>query len=161
MDGSGNVYIADYNNQRIRKVATGTGTISTVAGGGNKLGDEGPGTEAQLNYPMGVTAIAAGNSYIADTYNHRVRKLDTGGFIHTVAGTGESGFAGDGGTATGVRITATASGFVTGEIPVRVIQSQFQLDYLPSSMNLGLRARSTSTSMSLVTVISGPLPSPP
>ena len=137
LDGSGNVYIADWSNQRIRKIDAGAGTITTVVGGGNKLGDEGPGVEATLSYPAGVTALADGTLYITDYSNHRVRKLDTVGIIHTVAGSGVAGFAGDGGPATGVRITATASGMVTGEIPVQVLQSQFLFSGLASATGQG------------------------
>ena len=125
VDGAGNVSIADSNNNRIRRIDAGTGTITTVVGGGDKLGDEGPGTEASLSYSVGVTALTDGTLFIADTYNHRVRKLDTGGFIHTVAGSGQAGFAGDGGTATGYRIRAAASGYTDGISVTQVVQPQF------------------------------------
>ena len=95
VDGDANVYIADSNNQRIRKVDS-TGTISTVAGRGGIGfgGDGGPATQAQLNYPSGVAVGGAGNLFIADRGNHRIRKVDAAGTIPTVAGTGESGFTG-------------------------------------------------------------------
>ena len=100
VDGAGNLYIADTTNSRIRKVDA-TGTITTVAGTGESGfgGDGGPASEAQLNYPLGVAVDGAGNLYIADTGNNRIRKVDAAGTITTVAGTGESGFGGDGGPA--------------------------------------------------------------
>ena len=81
------------------------GTISTVAGGGNSLGDGGPATSAGLGYlPRGVAVDAAGNVYIADTGNNRVRKVGTDGTITTIAGTGVNGFSGDGGPATSAQL---------------------------------------------------------
>ena len=102
-DGAGNLYIADGGNHRIRKVEAATGNISTVAGTGEEGfgGDGGPATSAMLNGPDGVALDGAGNLYIADTGNHRIRKVDAAtGNISTVAGTGEEGFGGDGGPAT-------------------------------------------------------------
>jgi len=99
VDGSGNFYIADTNNKRLRKVSG--GTISTVAGNGTEgfSGDGGPATSAQLIYPYSVAVDGAGNLYIADTLDNRIRKV-SGGTITTVAGNGGNGFSGDGGPAT-------------------------------------------------------------
>ena len=101
VDGSGNLYIADTGNHRIRKLDA-EGTITTVAGTGTSgfNGDGGPATEAQLNDPHGVSVDGSGNLYIADTGNHRIRKVDADGTITTVAGTRTQGFGGDGGPAT-------------------------------------------------------------
>jgi trimeric autotransporter adhesin len=101
VDGQGNVYIADSNNFRVRKV-TSTGTITTFAGGGKPgvLGDGGPATSAALRNPFGVAVDGQGNVYIADTDNMRVRKVSAGGTITTIAGTGVQGSSGDGGPAT-------------------------------------------------------------
>ena len=79
-----------------------TGTITTIAGSGESGfgGDGGPATEAQLRRPDGVAVDGAGNLYIADGRNNRIRKVDSTGTIITIAGTGESGFGGDGGPAT-------------------------------------------------------------
>ncbi len=100
VDSAGRVYIADSRNHRIRVVSA-SGIISTVAGTGvaGFSGDGGAATSAQLDLPSGVTVDGAGNLYIADTNNHRIRKV-TGTTISTVAGTGEQGFAGDGQAAT-------------------------------------------------------------
>ena len=105
VDGAGNVYIAAYGNKRIRKLDS-TGTITTIAGTGGRgfSGDGGPAVEAELRNPSGVAVDGAGNLYIADTFNHRIRKVDSTGTITTVAGTGQYGFGGDGGPATAVRL---------------------------------------------------------
>jgi hypothetical protein len=78
------------------------GTIATVAGTGSPgySGDNGPATQAQLHWPAGLALDAAGDVYIADLYNARVRKVSAEGTITTVAGTGQPGFSGDGGKAT-------------------------------------------------------------
>ncbi len=80
MDGAGNLYIADTNNNRIRKLVT-LGVITTVAGTGTRCygGDGGAATSALLNNPDGVAVDSAGNIYIADTNNNRIRKVNTSG----------------------------------------------------------------------------------
>ena len=100
-DAVGNVYIADADNHRIRKVDP-DGTITTLAGTGEAGygGDGGSATEAQLDYPNGVTVDANGSVYIGDTNNRRIRKIDASGVITTFAGTGDWGSSGDGGRAT-------------------------------------------------------------
>jgi trimeric autotransporter adhesin len=98
-DKLGNLYIADHNHHRIRKIDA-DGNISTIAGTGEAgfSGDGGAATQAQVNDPAGVAVDALGNVWIADTYNNRIRKIDSSGIISTVAGTGEAGFSGDGGS---------------------------------------------------------------
>jgi len=100
-DITGNMYIADQYNDRIRKISS-SGTITTVAGTGSAgySGDGGSATQAQLNGPAGVETDSLGNLYIADSENFRVRIVDTDGNITTVAGSGDSGYTGDGGPAT-------------------------------------------------------------
>ena len=103
VDGAGNVYIADQRNHRIRKVDS-SGTITTFAGredyrDGGFGGDGGPAALAQLRSPSDVATAGAGNLYIADRFNHRIRKVDSSGVITTFAGSGEYGFGGDGGPA--------------------------------------------------------------
>lgn len=100
-DGAGNLYFSDTFNNRVRRV-DGRGIITTVAGNGDKAysGDGGPATRAALNEPYGVVLDRAGNLYIADRLNRRVRRVDAAtGIITTVAGTGEAAYSGDGGPA--------------------------------------------------------------
>ncbi|UCE56101.1 MAG: hypothetical protein JSV31_11845 [Desulfobacterales bacterium] len=100
-DASGNIYIADYYNNRVRKVDK-SGIITTVAGTATPAysGDGGSATEASLNHPYDVAVDASGNLYISDSGNQCIRKVDTGGIITTVAGNGNNGYSGDGGFAT-------------------------------------------------------------
>src|SRR5665213_1850590 len=104
-DTAGNLYIADLNDNVIRKVDL-AGIITTVAGTGEQgfSGDGGPATSAQLDSPAGVAVDTSGNIYIADTHNHRIRKV-SGGTITTVAGNGTAGFSGDGGAATSAMLS--------------------------------------------------------
>ena len=103
LDDAGNLYIADTENQRIRKVDS-AGVISTVAGGGSSVGDGDAATAAQLSHPRGVALDDAGNLYIADSLNDRIRKVNAAGVISTVAGDGTSGFSGDGGVAAAAQL---------------------------------------------------------
>jgi sugar lactone lactonase YvrE len=114
---NGDLYIADYENSRIRMIAASTGIVTTVAGSGacsaapapfagvtacqsGFAGDGGPAVNASLNYASSVALDSQGNLYIADTMNHRIRKVDAStGVISTIAGTGVSGFSGDSGPA--------------------------------------------------------------
>ena len=90
VDTDGNLYIADAGNQRIRRVDS-SGIITTIAGTGVEGfgGDGGPAVQAQLADPRGVAVDAAGNLYIADHRNHRIRKVNPSGTITTIAGSGE------------------------------------------------------------------------
>jgi len=105
VDAAGNVYIGDENNNRIRKVTT-AGVISTYGGNGTSgfTGDGGQATAAEISYPDGLRLDAAGNLYIADAGNNRVRKITTAGIISTCAGNGTAGFSGDGGQATAAEL---------------------------------------------------------
>jgi len=103
IDSTGNMYIADRYNSRIRKVDALTGNITTIAGNGTSAdtGDGGPAVDAQVNGISGITVDGADNIYIADNSNLRVRKIDVQtGKISTVAGNGTSGTSGDNGPAT-------------------------------------------------------------
>jgi len=106
IDASNNLFIADLGNNRIRRVDALTKIISTVAGGGSAIGDNGWAVNAALNQPRDVAVDKQGNLYIADTQNHRVRKVDSRGIIITVAGTGTDGYSGNGGLATAAELSA-------------------------------------------------------
>jgi ATP-dependent protease HslVU (ClpYQ) peptidase subunit len=120
VDGAGNLFIVDWANQRVRKVSP-NGIIATVAGSGTTLapgmrggnqstlsgfleggfgGDGGPGTAASLRWPTSITTDGAGNVYVLDSGNRRIRKLSPGGVISTVAGNGDTGESADGVPAT-------------------------------------------------------------
>jgi uncharacterized protein (TIGR03437 family) len=110
VDKAGNVYIADNGNERIRMVDI-NGDISTIAGNGNPifLGDNAPAKNAQLD-PYDVTIDSAGNLYVADFLNNRIRKINlTTNVITTVAGIGTPGYSGDGGPATSAQLTLPTS----------------------------------------------------
>lgn len=109
-DSAGNMFFADSGNNRIRKVDV-NGIVTTVAGNGltGFSGDGGLATSAKIYQPRKVAFDRAGNMYIADTSNNRVRKVNTSGIISTVAGIGNIGFTGDGGPATAAKIGAPRS----------------------------------------------------
>jgi hypothetical protein len=110
VDTHGNLFIADSENERIRRVDAVTGIITTVAGSGQPgkiyipsgySGDGGPATSATFNFPVGVALDSQGNLFIVDSYNERIRRVDAvTGIITTVAGNWPAGYAGDGGAAT-------------------------------------------------------------
>ena len=97
VDGAGDLFIADSQIHRIRMVDGATGIISTIAGSTPGFaGDGGPATTARFRSPRGVSGDSSGNIYIADYNSHRIRKIDTGGIISTIAGTGVGDYNGDG-----------------------------------------------------------------
>src|SRR5271157_1277868 len=106
VDAQGNVYAADSSNNIVVRISP-NGMLTVVAGNGiaGFSGDGGPATSASLNGPLGVALDSAGNLYIADYQNNRIRKV-SGGTITTVAGNGTHGFSGDGGSATSASIGA-------------------------------------------------------
>jgi sugar lactone lactonase YvrE len=107
VDISGNVYIADTSNNRVRKVSP-AGIITTVAGNGGYgySGDGGSATSASFYGPIDLAVDPAGNLYIADTNNYAIRKVSPAGIITTVAGNGTSGYSGDGGPATSAQLAS-------------------------------------------------------
>ncbi len=107
VDLSGNVYLSDTDHQRVRKIDI-AGTITTIAGTGvaGYGGDGGPAAAAELNLPYGLAVDLAGDVYVADLGNNRVRKISPQGAIATVAGTGTAGSAGDGGLAMNAQLNA-------------------------------------------------------
>jgi sugar lactone lactonase YvrE len=121
-DSRGNIYISDQANYRIRMVDA-AGIIRTICGTGTAgySGDGGPATGAQLRAPRGQSAPPAGRIaidaddriYIADTGNHVIRLIDTDGTIHTIAGTGEAGYSGDGGPATQAQLDTPSDVAIT------------------------------------------------
>ena len=138
LDGAGNLYIADSVNNVIREITAATGTIATIVGFKNAEGfgsagyggDNGPATAALLNTPWGVTVDAFGYLFVADTFNHRIRKVTlASGIIQTVAGTGTAGYNGDG-------IQATSAWL---NIPYAVAFDAAHSMYIPDSANNRVR----------------------
>ncbi|HKM82700.1 MAG TPA: C1 family peptidase, partial [Candidatus Acidoferrum sp.] len=145
VDSAGNLYIADQNNQRIRKLDA-NGNISTVAGSGTAgfAGDGAAASAAELNQPAGVAVDSAGNLYVADQGNQRIRKVDTGGNISTVAGNGTAGFGGDGAAATAAELNQ----------PVGVAVDSAGNLYVADQGNQRIRKVDTSGNISTVASIS-------
>jgi sugar lactone lactonase YvrE len=104
LDSANNLYIADTHNHRVRKLTASTGILTTIAGTTPGFsGDNALATAAQLNLPTALALDASNNLYLADTGNHRIRKISAAGIISTIAGTGTQGFSGD----TGPALSAT------------------------------------------------------
>jgi sugar lactone lactonase YvrE len=157
VDSSGNLYIADFGNNRVRKVAV-DGSITTIAGNGNPgfAGDGGPATAAQLKTPAGVAVDASGNVYIADSGNNRIRKVSKNGVITTVAGRGDiNPPLGDGGSATSAALAGPLAVAVDASGNLYIADTNFLLIrkvstagiittlagsnyYAPSPINIGL-----------------------
>lgn len=142
-DRKGNIFITDTEDQRIRKIDV-NGVMSTLAGTGESGfgGDGGPATNARFLNPSGIAADDAGNVYVADFQNSRVRKIDTNGLVTTVAGTATAGFSGDGGPATGAQLN----------FPRCVVVDQDGNLYIADSNNNRIRKVSTN---GLITTVAG------
>ena len=123
-DRAGNVFIADTGNQRIRRV-TPDGIITTVAGGGSELGDDGPATNALLNYPGSVVLDSAGNLFIGEL--GRVRKVSRDGIITTVAG-GGTHTSSDGGPATSAQLSGALDVAVDGAGNLFIVERPYNED---------------------------------
>ncbi len=136
-DASGNLYFSDQYNHRVRRVNVATGIITTVAGNGsaNYDGDGGPASSASLNFPSGIAFNAAGELFIADQSNNRIRKISTNGIISTVAGSGELGSSGDGAAATSAKLAN----------PTGVAVSADNKLYIADSLNNKIRVVNLST----------------
>ncbi|MBI4363948.1 MAG: hypothetical protein HY568_00825, partial [Candidatus Latescibacteria bacterium] len=120
---NGDLYVADTANDVVRLITAATGVISTYAGTGTagSSGDGGPATSATLNGPEALALTASGDLYIADSGNHKIRRVQAGsGTISTIAGTGTAGFSGDGGSSTsaqfdsprGITVASTGAYYV-------------------------------------------------
>jgi len=125
-DAQGNIFIAGYDSHKVFEVRASTGLLYLVAGTGSagSSGDGGPATLAQVNGPRGVWTDAAGNVYIADTSNNRIRVVDITGTIRTFAGTGTATSSGDGGPATSATIDNPQGVMTDANLNVYIADSQ-------------------------------------
>jgi sugar lactone lactonase YvrE len=144
-DASGNLFIADTANHRVRRVDRVTGTIQTIAGMGHPGfdGDDGPAVAALINSPQGLALDGDGSLYIADTENHRIRRVSPDGKIVTIAGTVAFGYAGDNGPATAASLL-----FPTG----LATDQQGNLYIVDTGNN---RIRKVAASTGLITTVAG------
>jgi sugar lactone lactonase YvrE len=146
VDNAGNLYIADRYNGRIRKVSASTGIITTVAGNGDGdfSGDGGLATNARFWNANAIAVDSAGNLFIADIFNFRIRKVSAAtGIITTVAGNGAQGFSGDGGAATNAEFE-----YATG-----VSTDSAGNVYIADSLNNRIRRVSAATG--IITTVAG------
>jgi sugar lactone lactonase YvrE len=126
LDGKGNIYFSDLENQRIRKIDR-EGIIHTVAGSGKRgySGDGGPATEAALKDPWGIAVDGEGNLFFGDHHNSVIRKVDSDGMITTVAGTGKTGFNREKGPATEVMLHEPIGLFFDDDSDILYISDTF------------------------------------
>ena len=117
VDSSGILYVADRDNNRIRKISS-TGVVSTLAGSGTAGHNDATGTAARFDRPSGVVVDSSSNLYVADSENHRIRKITSAGVVSTFAGSGTAGHNDATGTAakfnnpTGVAVDSSSNLYV-------------------------------------------------
>lgn len=168
VDSAGNLFIADYNNCRVREVSGVTGIITTVAGNGNcGFTGDGPGVDEGVGYPQGLAVDANDNLFISD-YNERVRWLSPSGMLTTIAGNGSGGYSGDGGPATsaelyeptGVALDAAGDILVSdyNNLRVRSVSAFPAVNSSPSSLVFPITAvGSTSAPQTVIISALGPV----
>jgi trimeric autotransporter adhesin len=163
VDTSGNIYVADAGNSRIRKISN--GIITTIAGNGTAGygGDNGPAVGAQLNGPNGVAVDANGSVYVADTDNSRIRRISNG-IITTIAGNGTAAYGGDGGPAvsaklnwpSGIAVDAAGNVYIAdsynSRVRVLVPSGSATCAYSLDSQTLGVAASGGAVIVKVTTV---------
>lgn len=126
VDSAGNVFVSDTGNQRVRRIAVADGTVTTVAGSGvaGYSGDNGPAISVALRQPTALAVDSSGALYIADSGNHRVRKLQSNGRLATVAGNGQEGDEGDGSVALAASLGGISALAVTSNGQLLIADTQ-------------------------------------
>lgn len=162
VDSAGNIYIADTHNQRIREVSG--GVITTIAGTGvaGFSGDGAAATAATLDLPSSLALDSGGNLYIADTNNHRIRKI-AAGVITTVAGSEDQGFSGDGGLATaagldspgGVAVDASFNIYISDTLNQRIRMVTYSTGIITTLAGTGVKGFNSDGS-ALTTELASP-----
>ncbi len=144
VDGSGNVYVSDRGNNKIRKISP-SGVVSTLAGSGFQGSVDGTGSAASFNSPTGVAVDGSGNVYVADQYNHKIRKVSPLGVVSTVAGSGSqssvdgTGIAASFDAPTGVAVDGNGNVYVAdyGNHKIRKVSPSGVVSTLAGSGSLG------------------------
>jgi sugar lactone lactonase YvrE len=116
-DSNGNVYVADANNHRVRKITSG-GVVTTLAGSGLNLYNDGTGVLASFKSPLGIVVDTTGNVFVADEEDHRIRKITSGGVVSTLAGSGSAAYADGTGTAASFHYPAGIALDISGNLYV-------------------------------------------
>ncbi|MCE3226644.1 MAG: S-layer protein [Bacteroidetes bacterium] len=155
IDAAGNIYFPEGQDNKIRKINT-SGIITTIAGNGNFgfSGDGGPAINAEINKPHAIDIDPSGNIFISDTYNHRVRKINTSGIITTFAGIGTAGTSGDGGLAINAE-----TGYPMG-VAFDGAGNIYIADHGYSGITPGSRIRKVTSSGNITTIVGGGTVSP-
>ncbi len=139
VDLSGNVYVADYDNHKIRKINA-TGVVTTLAGNGVRGDIDGTGNDASFRYPSSVAVDSSGNVFVADSYNHKIRKISAAGVVTTIAGNGNFGS------------TDSIGSAATFNYPFGVALDALGNVYVADQLNLKIRKISTT---GVVTTLAG------
>lgn len=153
IDLTGTIYLCQFNQHVVRKITTG-GVITTIAGNGTPgfSGDGGPATAAQLSLPVSLETDNAGNLFIMDQGNYRIRKVNAAGVISTYAGSGTAGYSGDGGVATSGNLLFS-SGFFSVSGGRMAMNASNELCFTATSTTPKILIRKVSASGILSTIV--------
>lgn len=170
VDNSGNVYVADWMNNAIRRIDATAGTVSTVAGDptgqAGFAGDSGPATSAMLNRPFAVAVDISGNIYIADSNNNRIREINANnGNINTIIGNGSAGYSGDNGAATsaeiahpmGIAVDASENVFIADSLNNAIREVEVNSNVITTVAGYGLAGSTGDGGEGTIAQLNGPV----